>query len=1087
MVPATDPVKIAGYRIEGVLGHGGMSRVYVARQLSLDRRVALKVFELGGSGGSQSALRLRREAHLLAKLDHENIVRCIDFGEADGYFYLALELVEGESLKQRLDRVGQLTGKDAARIAHAVGVALQAAHAKNVVHRDVKPGNVLLSRDGKVKLSDFGLARTPEDAEITQPGTALGTPQYLSPEQARSPRRANAQSDVYSLGATIYHMVAGVPPYQGDTLAEVITAILFDPVNPPEVLATDLDPGLSRIIARAMAKERTLRYRNALELNADLFRWLAGQADTTVGISWDEAGAPAKEPISRRTWLVGAIVSILVALVAALSWHFWRETEPLSPPPVVVKAVSIADVVSGRIAPVVAYSARAEAPGDAASLSQFEVELRAEVSRRVNDLVLAAESRAHTEVAAGRFDNVFFVFEREARGRVEGALGAPVEALPEEFATLYADSLSAARQRLDERLATTRARVEESAAAALSALVAEFDDHLAANRLESADRIIARISSEGPATVADRFERGVREALPDAKSAIPDPTWVERRVEEWRATASAAKQRLLARTRELIAAASSIVDGIELDPFDDTPSETIERELRARVSEALGAGAAETLSRVPEIEAAMKSRLLAFERARSERRERDRAEAESELASKLAEILARGDVGSALSTLEGVDRAAIGDAWLRTLALCADELALAHRAVLRDIEASKAKRIRVATRGVVREGVVREVDSARGIIHFVEPTFEVFVGDLSVDELKRRAGAAATPLVCTIQSLLSGDLDAAESGAAGHEDRPWYPGLRATLDEAKSARAAIERGEASVAERLLKEYDRLVAAGERGKAALIAEELLDSPGARRLDLVKARVSELERARRDGRVELEREKKRAKVRNGVHAKVEFGDDGTVSLKYGFDQAAELSDFVLPGPEWRIVDGKLSALSLLDRTDIGARIDLYRNRPGVTRSMPFESSSTKPVHVEFELILPLDPSPGLFGVRVSSVCFVIRTFAQPDTGGQLNAWIGELDQVRDYLFDPALGETRPRKSGGGWRPFALERGNRYFIEIDGPGDTGEWTLKVEDEVYRFRPEKPPQGNGIEIRSEMPCEIDDLLLRGFVAGVR
>lgn len=1087
MASATEPSKIAGYRIEGVLGTGGMSRVYVARQISLDRRIALKVFELGGTGGGQAALRLRREAHLLAKLDHENIVRCIDFGEADGYFYLALELVEGESLKQRLDRVGKLSGKDAARIAHAVGIALQHAHGKGVVHRDVKPGNVLLSRDGRIKLSDFGLARTPEDAEITQPGTALGTPQYLSPEQARSPRRANSQSDVYSLGATLYHMVAGVPPYQGDTLAEVITAILFDPVNPPEALEPTLDVGLSRIIARAMAKERTLRYRSALEFNADLFRWLAGQADTTVGISWEEAGAPAKEPIPRRAWAWGGLAAVSLATVIAILVSIFDRSEPATPPLANAPAFSIADVTSGRVSPTAAHAALANA-SDVAARSAFEVELRAEVERRTQDLSRAAESAARNEIAAGRFDNAFPAFERDVRGRVEGALGAPLEALPEPFARIHADALAGARGRVETALASARRNTEGAIVAELARRVAEVDAFLADYRVRSAAAANERIASEADATIRSIFDRGIREAIPGVEPN-PDATWLDRRADEWADEARVRETRVRARIEEAIAVASAAIDAASLDPADEAPPEEVRSRVVARIEEALGIGAKEALASAPEIEAAIARRLEAFERQRSQRRSAERARIEASLALSLARALEHGDIGAARAALGNLAVDSISDPWLTTLARGIDAIDAAQTAALAELDSHRGQRQKIVASGVTKEGLLESVDLAARRLRFVEPAFEVAIADLSSEELERRAGLAATPLARALPRVLRGDVEGARAAASGHESEPWFSGLAARLDALLVEREAATRGEADAVRGMLRNFDQELAAGDRGKAALIAEDILASPVSSRIDEVKQRRTELERVRKDGRLEMERERKRAKLTASTSAHVEFLPDGRVRFVHRFDRIEDAADLVLPGSEWRVVDGRLSALSMLDRSDLGARIDLFRNRPGIRRSMPFEITSTKPIRVEFELILPLDPSPGLFGIRVLSTCFVLRTFPDQDGVGQVNGWQGDLDEFRDYLFDPALGETRPRKSGGGWRPYALERGNRYRCVVEGSGgESAEWSLTIEgDVVHRFRIDKEPRGDDLELRSEMPCEFDELILEGSVAGLR
>jgi Protein kinase domain len=1085
---ATEPVKIAGYRIEGLLGSGGMSRVYVARQVSLDRRVALKVFELGNTSGGQAAMRLRREAHLLAKLDHENVVRCIDFGEADGYFYLALELVDGESLKHRLDRVGKLSGKDAAKIAYAVGHGLQHAHAKGVVHRDVKPGNVLLSRDGKVKLGDFGLARTPQDSEITQPGTALGTPQYLSPEQARSPRRAGPQSDVYSLGATLYHMVAGVTPHAGETLAEVVTAILFETVTPPEAHSPDLDPGLSRIIACAMAKDRALRYRSALELNADLARWLAGQADTTVGISWDEAGAAAEEPLRPpvKAALAGGAV-LIAALAGYVVWSDSRET-PM-PPPIVSSLPNFDSVADGRVSLAAAHAAWLAAPSTDSARAEFETRLREEIRLRSTILARAVAAFGRAEVGAGRFTTALASFDAEVKKRAEATFGGVPDSLHLDILSPLVDQTGPARDELTDLVHRTQLAVAERIKSVVDAALEPASEALEQRKFDVVEAAIVAVESRLELLVRDGILRGIREVVPEAHTIQPPASWLQEAIAGARARCESTRSAIDIQSMLAEWEASQRLEAFAVEEDDPASDAEIAERARAVVVIALGGGASLYPARWPALEKAVEARVAEIIDERRTRRDAMRTEREAEWIARVADSLARGDASGALTVVPPGDRAAIQDPWLAALVAAALDLDAAQLEALRGFEGAMGRRERVATKGLVKEGTVARVDRSARRVSFTDPAFEVAMTELPVAELERRAAAAVTPRLRAVVAILAADVAAARQALKDSDFADWAVAARRITEELAVAEAARERGEVSAAEALLARFDEALAANDRATAAELADELLKSPAAGRLPAVKSRRLELQRVRKEGQAALELERKRTAIRTATKATVVFEAGGETLWRYAFDDPAQLDDFELPGSEWQIVGGRLGSLGLLDRSDLGSRIDLFRNRPGLRRSLPFTVDSLHGVRAEFELVLPLDPPPGLIGVRVLSTCFVIRNFAEPGVGGQVNAWIGELDDFRDHLFDPSLGETRPKKPGGGIRPFATERGSRYRFVITGRGGAdAEWILEVEGEIaHRFRPGIEPRGTGLEIRVEMPCEIEELSLRGHVPGLK
>jgi len=269
---------IRGYRLEERIGQGSMGIVYKATQLSTGRLVALKVLRRKFARNRAFTKRFVREAQSAAKLRHPNIVEIFDAGESpEGYFFYSMEYVDGETLEARIDREGCLPERGATEIMLGIASALGEAESAGLVHRDVKPGNILLEADGTPKLADFGLARTGDDSTITEEGAIIGTPAYLSPEQARNGVEADIRSDIYSLGSTFFHAVTGAPPYEGPTLATVIAGHLNGEVPSAHQRNRAVSPNASSVIEKMMAKEPKLRYRHAAELSRDLRLLLRGR------------------------------------------------------------------------------------------------------------------------------------------------------------------------------------------------------------------------------------------------------------------------------------------------------------------------------------------------------------------------------------------------------------------------------------------------------------------------------------------------------------------------------------------------------------------------------------------------------------------------------------------------------------------------------------------------------------------------------------------------------------------------------------------------------------------------------------------
>jgi hypothetical protein len=265
------------FRLENKLGSGGMSTVYRAFDQTLERWVAIKMMHREFSTEPDQLERFRREARAAAGLSHPHVVTVIDAGEDDGHPYIVLEYVDGETLKERIRRQGPLPTGEAVAYAIEIGRALEVAHSARLVHRDIKPQNVLLDPDGRAKVTDFGIVRSLEQDGMTVAGRVLGTTDYVSPEQALG-EPVSEQSDIYSLGVCLYEMLTGEAPFGGDTHVAVAMKHVREPMPDVRESRPDVSAALAAVVDRATAKERRYRYLRVREMVDDLEGVLAIEA-----------------------------------------------------------------------------------------------------------------------------------------------------------------------------------------------------------------------------------------------------------------------------------------------------------------------------------------------------------------------------------------------------------------------------------------------------------------------------------------------------------------------------------------------------------------------------------------------------------------------------------------------------------------------------------------------------------------------------------------------------------------------------------------------------------------------------------------
>ena len=259
------------YRLERRIGSGGMADVWLAEDGSLNRQVAIKILADRYTQDEGFVERFRREATAAAGLNHPNIVAIYDRGQAEGTYYIAMEYVDGPTLKEEITARAPLPEADAITYAQQALQALEFAHRRGVIHRDVKPHNMMITPEGMLKMTDFGIARAANTVEMTEVGSIVGTAQYLSPEQARG-QPVGPQSDIYSMGIVLYEMVTGELPFNGGSAVEIAMKQVNDPPPPPTRKNRLLSPALEQVIMRALAKDPALRFRSAREMADELER-----------------------------------------------------------------------------------------------------------------------------------------------------------------------------------------------------------------------------------------------------------------------------------------------------------------------------------------------------------------------------------------------------------------------------------------------------------------------------------------------------------------------------------------------------------------------------------------------------------------------------------------------------------------------------------------------------------------------------------------------------------------------------------------------------------------------------------------------
>jgi|GEM_PF-2245572 len=338
----TEERMLGGFKLLRTLGQGRMGTIYEAQQVSLGRKVALKVLPPNLAQDEEFVQRFFREARSAAAINHPNIVSVIDCGVADGIYYLAMEYVDGENLRDMIKRRGMIPEKEALKYAMDIAEALECAWTAGVVHRDVKPHNIMVTKDGVAKLCDLGLAkRQKSDVQLTQPGAIMGSPQYMAPEQIEDSSKVDTRSDIYSLGITLFHMVTGKLPYEGSSIFEIMAKQMKEPLPNPAQFNPQLSQNFIALLRKMTEKEPSKRYQTPSQLLDDMRRVAAGKplgtaakpsakapAQRSSGVAKPAAVPVARKPAVVRTtegvspsssFPVGAVIAIAIVVVGAIA------------------------------------------------------------------------------------------------------------------------------------------------------------------------------------------------------------------------------------------------------------------------------------------------------------------------------------------------------------------------------------------------------------------------------------------------------------------------------------------------------------------------------------------------------------------------------------------------------------------------------------------------------------------------------------------------------------------------------------------------------------------------------------------------
>lgn len=494
----------SGYEILARVGAGSMGTVFRAHQKHMNRIVALKVLKPSLARNEKYVERLRREARIVGQLNHPNIVTGYDLGEEGGYHFFVMEFVEGKSLRGLLQEWGFFPEEKVLDVGIQVAEALDHAFRQGVIHRDVKPGNILIDDEGRVKLTDMGLAKGPSDMTLTRDGATVGTPQFISPEQARDPKSVDIRSDLYSLGATLFQMASGTAPFQAETIGELIHKVLHEPAPDVAEFNPGVDEGLALVIKKLLSKDPALRYQTPAELLEDLRR-VERQEEPGVDVRHLER-AERRGSGNRGRTLALTFAAILVVGLSLTAWAVSRgsgsdagDAAQLARVQRSVRELEStlagARVIRERLEACTAALERAETPAERRAIQA----VAARVDRALRDAIDASANQASDPNRIDRWitqpvrwsDTAGYLRE-VAEQALFDASGYRSESLPQRFRSTWQAVERRVLQVVDGRLAQRDQNYEQAFSTHLEgALERELSDELVGDGFEAARRRLA--------------------------------------------------------------------------------------------------------------------------------------------------------------------------------------------------------------------------------------------------------------------------------------------------------------------------------------------------------------------------------------------------------------------------------------------------------------------------------------------------------------------------------------------------------------------------------------------------------------------
>jgi len=1081
-----------------------MGTVFKARQVSMNRIVALKILKKSNLRDSLSIERLRREALVTARMDHPHIVKGIDFGETSRYYYFVMEYVKGQSVKKILDSEGALPEDKALSIVRDLAEALDHAYGSHVIHRDIKPSNIIITPDGRAKLTDLGLAKGIIDLTVTKEGTTVGTPQYISPDQARDPSEAGIRSDIYSLGATFYHMVTGRVPFEGESVAEVITNVLYGRPKPPESFCESLNPAISRCISRMMAKSQKRRYQTPAELIDDLdliSNALGGEkqkAPASVGMSWTESQKSSEGKGLRLL----ALACLGIVIVLAAFWAFsGDEDAPGGTTAVSPLAELEEEYRSGRIAPAEAMARLALMSGgletaERIDAAAFDRELMNRCRESVDLVVHADSGRVGEILIALRFETGAPLLERTLRNEVARSMGCGPDDFPPAIETLFGDRMGELARTLTLRVEAMRTGVAEACRTFVETEIKLVDAALVENDFIGAFDRIGRLGERWAETARRALKKTFTEVFPRSaagRATVELEPLLERSIDEDRTgLADTVVADLEAALRRSIAAAvgayeEKVAQGAEsaieeadfpalsggaaailaaaMDELDD---------LRPRIPEGFDALLPDVSTLGPKLEPLIEKRrldLTVLEKSR--------------VLLEIESHMRRGEVSESLRTLEKESahgkvfpNKAFLDRWIKwinTLARVDDRAMEALRRHVRlDVDLKR--------KGVTYRGELVSVDDTLRQIDLKDRSGRILtipLADLEPLEMFRWAEKSYrfTPVETFLFLYYAGRLEEAERlivDLDSFEERPFFLDRigefkRFTREEQKRADDELTR--------ILEAGLRALEAGDRATLSALVDRLKSEEGT-------LSVGEVWKRRHRDRDQILRGLKKLEAAEGFRSRleknfsvpVEMIADGRIRVAYDFETPFQIDDFKVRPRGLTVERGRL----LFGCGEEEVVLPPFDEGVGFRFAEGFSTRS--PLKISFSYKAPAERGgPNLIVLSFFGECFGIRSFPDGRHAGQTSAWSGDLSQWEDYFFYPDLGMTEARRG----RPlaFGLNRGERYTISLEWDGR--ELLLTVDASTILRRTPSALKGRWCEIKTLRPAIYDDLVIEGEFRG--